>query len=130
METEVKQTESQEKVETAVRNIFPNITLQRVGKFLIGESSDISSLSRFHQLLRQQAILDTARSVMISNRRGGSTQLMLNKQVAFVGKISFTDEKALLGPIVVTLEDTDIEHLIDYLAPRTHEGRPIREITY
>lgn len=130
METEIRKTEAQEKVEVAIRNIFPIITLQRVGSSLVGESTDISSLSRFHQLLRQQAILDTARSVMISNKRGGSTRLMLNKQVAFVGKVSFTDGEALLGPIVVTLEAIDIERIIDYLAPRTREGRPIHEIIY
>lgn len=130
METEIKQTEAQEKVEATVRNIFPTIALQLVGNSLVGESTDIDSLSRFHQLLRQQAILDTARSVMISNKMGGSTQLMLNKQAAFVGKVSFTDEEALLGPIVVTLEATDLDQLIDYLAPRTREGKPIREIIY
>ena len=128
VETEVKPTESREKVEAAVKKIFPSITLELVGHSLIGESTEMDSLSRFHQLLRQQAILDAARSVMFSNKCENSTQLMLNKQVAFVGRVSFTDGEAPLGPISVSLEAPDVELLIDYLAPRTREGKPIREL--
>jgi len=44
--------------------------------------------------------------------------------------VSFTEGESPLGPIVVTLEAPDAEHLIDYLAPRTVDGRPIKEIRY
>jgi len=128
VETDVKPTESQEKVEAAVGKIFPNIALELVGHSLAGESTEVESLSRLHQLLRQQGILDAARSVMFSNKSDNSTKLLLNKQVAFVGRVSFTDGESPLGPIVVTLETPDIELLIDYLAPRTREGKPIREL--
>jgi predicted RNA binding protein with dsRBD fold (UPF0201 family) len=57
-------------------------------------------------------------------------QFMLNKQVAAVGKVSFTTGESPLGPIVVTIETPDIERLIDYLAPRTRDGKPIEEIRY
>jgi len=128
VETGIKPTESRQKVETAVRKIFPTLTLELVGQRLIGESTDIASLTRFHQLLRQQAILDTARSVMFANKSGNATQLMLNKQAAFVGRISFTEGESPLGPITVNLEAPDIELLIDYLAPRTRDGRPVVEL--
>jgi predicted RNA binding protein with dsRBD fold (UPF0201 family) len=55
---------------------------------------------------------------------------MLNKQVATVSKVSFTDDESPLGPIIVTIEALDIERLIDYLAPRTRDGKPIEEIRY
>lgn len=128
VETELRATESREKVEAAVKNIFPKLTLELTGQKLVGESNDIAVLSRLHQLLRQQAILDTARSIMLANRKGDTTNFMLNKQVAFAGKISFTDGESPLGPIIVTIEAPDIERLIDYLAPRTREGRPIMEL--
>ncbi len=130
VEAEVRPTEAQEKVEAAIKKIFPTLELVRAGNSVVGESADIDSLSRLHQLLRQQAILDAARSAMFARRRGGSTQIMLNKQVAFAGKVNLTDGESPLGPIIVTLEAPDIERLIDYLAPRTREGKPIREITY
>ena len=130
IEAEVKQTEAREKVEAAIKQIFPTLELSLIGSSLVGESTRMESLDRLHELLRQQAIRDSARSVMLRSRRGNVVQFMLNRQVAFVGKVSFTGGESPLGPIVVTLEAPDIERLIDYLAPRTREGKPIREIRY
>lgn len=130
VEAEVKPTEADEKVEMAVKKIFPTLELTKVGNSLVGESTRVGELTRLHQLLRQQAILDSARVTMLKGKRGNTISFMLNKQVAFVGRVSFTDGESPLGPIVVSLEAPDIERLIDYLAPRTQDGRPVREITY
>jgi len=130
VEVEVKPTEDKEKVEAAVKKIFPTLELSQNENSLVGKSVRAESLDRLHQLLRGQAIRDSARSVMLRGRRGNLVQFMLNKQVAFVGKVSFTGGESPLGPIVVTLEAPDIERLIDYLAPRTREEKPIREIRY
>lgn len=130
VEAEVKSTEAREKVEAAIKRIFPTLELSLVGSSLVGESSSVESLDRLHQLLRQQAIRDSARSVMLRSRRDNIVRFMLNRQVAFVGKVSFTGGESPLGPIIVTLEAPDIERLIDYLAPRTREGKPVREIRY
>lgn len=130
VEVEVKPTEDKEKVEAAVKKIFPTLELSQNENSLVGKSVRAESLDRLHQLLRGQAIRDSARSVMLRGRRGNLVQFMLNKQVAFVGKVSFTGGESPLGPIVVTLEASDIERLIDYLAPRTREEKPIREIRY
>ena len=130
VETEIRSTEDQTKVETAVKNIFPALELKRDGKLLAGESNEVLSLDRLHYLLRVQMILDSARSVMHRGKHDNVVRFMLNKQVAMVGKLSFTEGESPLGPIVVTLEAPDIDRLMDYLAPRTKEGRPIREIKY
>lgn len=130
IEAEVKATEDRAKVEAAVNRIFPALKLNLVGDRLIGESTDIRSLDRLHQLLRLQAILDSARKIMRAGRRGNIVEFMLNKQVAAVSKVSFTDGESPLGPIVVTLDAPDIECLIDYLVPRTRDGKPIKEIEY
>ena len=130
VETEVRATEDQTKVEAAIKKIFPTLQLNQVGNYLIGESSDARALDRLHQLLRLQAILDSARKVMRAGRRNDLVRFMLNKQVATVSKVSFTDDESPLGPIVVTIEASDIERLIDYLAPRTRDGKPVEETRY
>ena len=130
VEAEVRPTEAKEKVEVSVKNIFPTLEFIRVGDLLYGESTRVEALARLHQLLRLQAILDSARKTMLRGRRDNVVRFMLNKQAAFVSRVSFTDGESPLGPIVVTLEAPDIERLIDYLAPQTREGRPIREIEY
>ncbi len=130
VEAEVKQTEAREKVEAAIKQIFPTLELSLIGNSLVGESTRVESLDRLHQLLRQQSIRDSARSMMIRSRRDNIVRFMLNRQVAFVGKVSFTGGESPLGPIVVILEAPEIERSIDYLAPRTQEEKPIREIRY
>ena len=130
VEAEVKPTEAREKVEASVKKIFPTLELIQVGDLLCGESTRVEALARLHQLLRLQAILDSARKTMLRGKRDNVVRFMLNKQAAFVSRVSFTDGESPLGPIVVTLEASDIERLIDYLAPRTRDGKPIREIEY
>ena len=130
VEAEVKPTEAREKVEASVEKIFPTLELTQAGDLLYGESTRVEVLARLHQLLRLQAILDSARKTMLRGRRDNVVRFMLNKQAAFVSRVSFTDGESPLGPIVVTLEAPDIERLIDYLAPRTRDGKPIREIEY
>ncbi|MDI6819631.1 MAG: RNA-binding domain-containing protein [Candidatus Hodarchaeaceae archaeon] len=130
VEAEVKPTEDPKKVEAAVKNIFPTLRLNLAGNLLMGESTQVEALDRLHQLLRLQAILDSARRVMRGGMRENIVRFMLNKQVAAVGRVSFTNGESPLGPIMVTLEAPDAEHLIDYLAPRTVNGKPIEEIKY
>jgi len=130
VEAEVRPTEDPAKVEAAIKKIFPTLQLDMVKNSFVGESAEVETLDRLHQLLRLQMILDSARSIMRKGRQGNMVKVMLNKQVATVGKVSFTDGESPLGPIVVTLEAPDIERLIDYLAPCTREGKPISEIRY
>lgn len=130
VEVQIKPTEDRSKVEVAVRKIFPVLELISFGDSLVGESTEVGSLARFHELLRRQAILDSARSIMRAGREGNTVRFMLNKQAAFVGKISFNGWESPLGPIVVRLDAPDPERLIDYLAPQTRAGRPIEEISY
>ena len=130
VETQVRPTEDRSKVEAAVRKIFPILELSLSGDLLVGESTQTEALARLHGLLRQQAILDSARAVMRAGREGNTVRFALNKQAAFAGKVSFTDGESPLGPIVVRLEAPNPERLIDYLAPPTRAGRPIEEITY
>ena len=56
---------------------------------------------------------------------GDRTRFFLNKQVAFVGKISFCEEKTILGTIKVLVIDEDIDALIDKVAPVTVDGEEV-----
>ena len=53
------------------------------------------------------------------------TVFHLNKQVAFMGKVSFSEPKAILGTIKVTVEEPDILALIDKVAPETVDGEEV-----
>ena len=101
----------------AIALLFPDARVE--GDDPVVASSQ--SVERFGTLLRQQRIRDAARAVMRKSIRGNSTHFVLNKQIAAVGKVSFSQESHPLGDIDVIFEDTDIEQLIDSIAPRTRQ---------
>jgi len=114
--------EDPEKVEKAIRNIFPEAELELADGTIEGEAD----FTHFSNLIRKQKILDVTRAVMTKGQRGRKTIININKQVAFVGKISYTEEKTVLGTIKVILEDENLEALIDMIAPNTVDGEEVR----
>lgn len=114
--------EDPEKVKTAILKVFPNATLEESDMGIKGTTED---LDRFSKQIRKQKILDTTRSVMLHGKRGDRTRIFLNKQVAFVGKVSFCEEKTILGTMKVVIIDEDIDGLIDKVAPVTVDGEEV-----
>lgn len=108
-------TEDRNKVVTAVVRLFPDCVL--VGNDVL--SGEASSLDEFADLLRRQRIRDSARAVLRRGLKGDSTSFRINKQVAAVGKVSFSEEHHPLGDIEVTITDHDIASVIDAIAPDT-----------
>lgn len=86
----------------------------------------IGSLIAFHRLLREQKILDTARSVMLDGLLGDVAAFRLNKQAALQGRVNFPPEEEPLGSIHIQI--TGGERIIDWLAPKTSSGIPIKEL--
>lgn len=121
----VRPTESSEKVAGALEALFPGIELVAQEGRIDGRGG-AASLATFHRLLREQRILDTARSVMLQGVVADAVQFRLNKQAATVGRISFPPEEEPLGSIHVEIRGGP--SLIDWLAPRTVDGKPIEEI--
>ncbi len=127
IETEIHPTESEEKVVAAVRNLFPDADIKIEDGRLFGKTGNFE---RFRELLRRQRILDTARSEFIKGREGNEVTIYLNKQTATVSRINFCDPDAVLSPIKVTfkLNNIPFQRFLDYIAPETKDGRPVREL--
>lgn len=121
----VRPTERVEKVVSSIEKIFPGLIMDIRGDRIEAYDGP-ESLKNFHGLLREQRILDTARSVMINGRVGNAVQFRLNKQAAFMGKVSFPVEEEPLGSIHVQITGPD--SLVDWLAPETEGGVPVKEI--
>ncbi len=125
-------TEIEERVRTAITNLFPiELHLQDFGIPRLYGEGNLESLRKLHLLLREEHILDTARSVLLAGIRGNTTQFSLNKQVAFIGRVNFPAGEESLGSIYVDISaesKDDLLKIIDWLAPQTIEGKPIAEI--
>jgi len=123
--TSVRPTERVEKVVSAMEKIFPGLIMDiRDDRIEAYDGPD--ALQTFHKLLREQRILDTARSVMRASRVGDAVQFRLNKQAAFMGKVSFPPDEETLGSLHVQIKGG--KRIVDWLAPKTENGIPIEEI--
>jgi len=125
VEVEVNPTEDPHKVTTAVKRVMGELELEIVRKddrtYLRGRSEGVSALEKFHDLLRRERILDAARRVMFKGLREKTITFYLNKQVALVGHVSFSqpEKESPLGPIVVRIHSDSPRELLDWLTPRT-----------
>ncbi len=127
--TKVNPTEDVEKVRRAIENLFPEIELEFDDSTGVLKGR-VEKLDRFRELLRMQRILDTARAELRRGWRGNESTVYLNKQAATVSRINFTDENSVLSPIVVVFRvyGVNFERFIDWLAPETKGGKPVKEI--
>jgi len=125
IEVDVNPTEGVDRVRVAVQRVFGNINLELVGegdyKKLVGRASGQESLIHFYELLRRERILDAARTVLLRSVQGNKIIFYLNKQVAYVGHISFSQPygESPLGPIRVEIRCDSPQDLINWLTPKT-----------
>jgi len=93
----------------------------RQGSTLVAEAKGQDSLIKLRNLLRNDRIRDAARKLLFKSIRGNTIGFYLNKQVAFAGHISFSEETAEspLGPIRIIIETDDPRQLVEWLAEKT-----------
>jgi len=124
IETEINPTEDRKKVEKAVTNIFDIISedIRPIckEKTLEAKAEGLETLVKFRNLLSLDRIRAAARRVFLAGLEGNRIRFFLNKQVAFAGHVSFSEENAEspLGSIKVMFECKNPKMLINWLAPR------------
>lgn len=124
VETEIYPTESAEKVKAAVNNVLGNadITIKPSikGSTLTRITKGRESLSKLRNLIRNERIRNATRRLLFKSTRGAMITFYLNKQVAFAGHISFSEETAEspLGPIRVNIKTEKPQQLIEWLAEK------------
>jgi predicted RNA binding protein with dsRBD fold (UPF0201 family) len=125
VEAGINPTETEEKVKTAVTNMFGELSMhvepQVVGSVLVAEAKSREALENFRGALRRDRVRAAARKLLRSSAKGSTVSFCLNKQVAFAGHVSFSQEtgESPLGPIRVIIKSENLRELIDWLAPRT-----------
>jgi len=125
----VEATEDEKKVERALAKIFPAGRPERrtdqgdtVG--LVVHGNGMNFLANLRNLIRQERIRNTARAVFLRNANGHLLRIYLNKQAAFMGRVSFCAPvgESPHGPISIQIESTEMQAVIDYLAAIPPQG--------
>jgi predicted RNA binding protein with dsRBD fold (UPF0201 family) len=125
VEVEVNPTEDLEKIKQAVENIFGAVEFKvksrKWGDMLSAETKGTAGLTKLHNLLRREGIRDAARKVFFSGISEKTLTFYLNKQVAYSGHISFSQQTAEspLGPINIQIRCDSPRDLVEWLAPKT-----------
>ena len=133
VEVEVNPTEDLQKVKRAVENIFGAVTFEvesrKWGRLLIAKTRGTEGLTKLYNLLSRERIRAAARKVFFSGMGDKSVVFYLNKQVAYAGHISFSQQTAEspLGPIKVQIRCDNPRELIEWLTPKpTKRNAPSR----
>ncbi|HYA32837.1 MAG TPA: AAA family ATPase [Candidatus Bathyarchaeia archaeon] len=112
--TPIYATERQDKVERAIRNIFPDVVLKRSNDTITGTSH---SLDTFEMLLRVQKIRSAANAELNKRVSSNSFEFILNKQAALVGKVNFWQDP--LGPIFVLVATRSPDKVIETITDQS-----------
>jgi len=123
VEAAVEPTEDEKKVERALLKLFPSERAERkteegntVG--LVVRGSGLEFLSALRNLIRQERIRNTARAIFLRSAEERVMRIYLNKQAAFMGRVSFCAPvgESPHGPITIAVESDQMQVVIDYLA--------------
>jgi predicted RNA binding protein with dsRBD fold (UPF0201 family) len=124
-QVEIYPTESEENVKAAVTNVLDNATItikpSVKGSTLNAVAKGQESLIKLRNMMHNDRIRDAARRLLFKSIRGNMVSFCLNKQVAFAGHVSFSEETAEspLGPIKINIEAEQPQQLVDWLAEKT-----------
>ncbi len=130
MRARLNPTENRDKLYSAIANIIDfktNIVDFSSDEFLAFTSEDVNSLKPLFEKLREQKILEAARSLLLNVKTPQMLMFHVNRQAAYVNRIHLCAEEreSPLGPITIVVHSKNIEKFIDWLTPPTFKGRPI-----
>ena len=120
VETQIKNTESKERVSSAVTNLFKEAGELRVNDNEVQfVSSNLESLRFIKDQFRDRQVRAAARRLLVSNSKDSdeTTFVLLNKQAATVGIAALCDDprESALGPILVRIRSHRLNEVIDWL---------------
>jgi len=115
----VNPTESAEKVDRSITNMLGDLDLSPESRggnhFLVGRLEGVESLEHFKAQIRKERVREAARSLFTRIADNDRLSFGLNKQAAFVGRLSFYGSgETPLGPIQIIIVG-DVEAVIDFL---------------
>ena len=114
----VNPSESIEKIEKAISNIFPYSIINNNNNLSINaQSKELRSFEKIYQFIHNNKLQKNYLRSLEDHLQDDTTWFYLNKQAAFVEQIAICEEsnESPLGPIKVTLTSSNIDAIIDWI---------------
>ena len=113
----VNPSESIEKIEKAISNIFPYSIINNNNLSINAQSKELRSFEKIYQFIHNNKLQKNYLRSLEDHLQNDTTWFYLNKQAAFVEQIAICEEsdESPLGPIKVTLTSSNIDAIIDWL---------------
>ena len=113
----VNPSESIEKIEQAISNIFPYAIINNNDFSINAQSKELRSFEKIYQFIHNNKLQKIYLRSLEDNLQDDTTWFYLNKQAAFVEQIAICEEsnESPLGPIKVTLTSSNIDAIIDWI---------------
>lgn len=122
-------TEMLEKVEVTIINLLemlPELEHVKMNEYILlrAENIPVESLQKFFNVIRRNRVLDTVRNCAIIEPSRSIT-FIFHKQALFVERIAVITKDAAspLGNIELRIQTPFPEKVLDWLAPKTEEGK-------
>ena len=113
----VNPSESIEKIEKAISNIFPYSIINNNNLSINAQSKELRSFEKIYQFIHNNKLQKNYLRSLEDHLQDDTTWFYLNKQAAFVEQIAICEEsnESPLGPIKVIITSSNIDAIIDWL---------------
>ena len=113
----VNPSESIEKIEKTISNIFPYSIINNNNLSINAQSKELRSFEKIYQFIHNNKLQKNYLRSLEDHLQDDTTWFYLNKQAAFVEQIAICEEsdESPLGPIKVTLTSSNIDAIIDWI---------------
>ena len=119
LEGTVALSEDSDRVLKAVENLVGESahTLETKRNLIRVSSSGQKCLILVRDQLRDRHVRSAAKRLLLYNRNGNTTKLLLNRQAAYLGLVVLcsSEEESSLGPIYMTIRSSKLDAVIDWL---------------
>jgi uncharacterized protein len=114
VQTYINPSEDLEKVNFAIKNVFPNSNFILKDNKLHLSTEKLEDLKKIKDQIRSRSTISVLKKVLYKNQNIDITWFLLNKQAAFSGVVVVAEEEdeSPLGPIKITIKNQDIEEII------------------
>ncbi len=113
----VNPSESIEKIEKAISNIFPYSIINNNNLSVNAQSKELRSFEKIYQFIHNNKLQKNYLRSLEDHLQDDTTWFYLNKQAAFVEQIAICEEsdESPLGPIKISITSSNIDAIIDWI---------------